>query len=163
MRVVASLGVPRTDPVAAAHSLAAVAAGHELVITHAPDSADGPASAIARALAATLRPRAVATLLTQARLGDDGVVQVVEQPSVEALLDAGIVAVCEAEDERFDPALASAALAAGLHADVLLLLTPDPLAPNHELAAARFRRGGGRAVIGRLHDAAVLLTTPSST
>lgn len=157
MRVVASLGVPRTDPIAAAGALAQVASGHELVVTHAPDPADGPASAIARELAVRLRPRAVATLLTQALPGPGGELRVVEQPAVEALLDAGIVAVCEAEDDRFDPALASAALAVGLHADVLLLLTPDPLAPNHELAAARFRRAGGRAAVGRLHDAASLV------
>ena len=157
MRVVASLGLPRTDPIAAAASLARIAAHHELVVTHAPDPADGPAGAIARELAAQLRPHAVATLLTQAVAGPGGELRVIEQAAVEALLDAGIVAVCEAEDDSFDPALASAALATALHADVLLLLTPDPLAPNHELAAARFRRAGGRAAVGRLHDAASLV------
>jgi hypothetical protein len=157
VRVVASLGLPRTDPIAAAAALAQIAAEHELVVTHAPDPADGPAGAIARELSAQLRPRAVATLLVQAVAGPDGSLRVVEQPAVDALLDAGIVAVCEAEDDSFDPALASAALASGLHADVLLLLTPDPLAPNHELAAARFRRAGGHAAVGRLHDAAALI------
>jgi len=157
MRVVASLGLPRTDPVAAARALAEVADEHELVVTHAPDPQDGPAGAIARELAARLRPTAVATILTQAVIDEDGELRVIEQAAVEALLDAGIVAVCEAEDDTFDPALATSALATALHADLLLLLTPDPDAPSHELAAVRFRRSGGRAAIGRLRHAAALV------